>query len=62
MAKNESYAWAIKNKWGSILTWTIAYLRRDVIGKVGGLLNYQRNWKDKGHEIIKVKIVDSRVA
>lgn len=49
---------AIKNKWGTILLWTAAYLKRDVIKKLGGLKDYQERWKKHGHKIVKVRLVE----
>jgi len=57
MSKSFS-AWAIKNKWGSILVWTVGELKKDVIESVGGLPDYQRHWRDNGHKAIKIKIIE----
>lgn len=54
----ENNGWAIKNRWGTILLWTVGYLRKDVIEKVGGLQAYEEDWRDRGHKIIKIKLVE----
>ena len=50
--------WAIKNKWGSILLWTVGETKKEVIGKTGGLPSYQKRWRDKGHKAIKIKVIE----
>ena len=49
--------WAVRNKWGTILIRTAAFLKRDVIGKLGGKESYER-WKMEGHKIVKIKLME----
>lgn len=53
--KEKYDGWALKNKWGSILLWTIGESRREARRKVP-------HWKElakEGHKIIKIKVVEA---
>jgi len=46
--------WIIKNKWGSLLMWTMALTKYGVKRKVP-------NWKEwikEGHKLVKIKLVE----
>jgi len=44
--------WVIKNKWGSLLSWTFAETREAVKIKVSWRIESQ------GHKLVKVKLVE----
>ncbi len=52
MAKYDG--WIVKNRWGSLLRWTMGYTIRGVKRKVPHL----EAWKKEGHKIVKFKIVE----
>ena len=52
MAKYDG--WIVKNKWGSLLRWTMGYTIKDVKRKVPTL----KEWLKQGHKLVKFKIVE----
>ncbi len=52
MAKHDG--WIMKNKWGSLLLWTIGLNKKDVKREVPNW----REWIKEGHKIVKVKFVE----
>ena len=48
--------WTVKNKWGSLLPHFFKYRRRQVIEQLG--VDTWKAWKNKGHKIVKVKLVE----
>jgi len=57
--------WALKNKQGSLLIWTVGYTRREVLNKLGceDVLNKLSDWerteiREQGCKIVKVKLIE----
>ena len=51
----EYEGWALKNKYGTILLWTVGRRRKDVLNK------FNRNLKELkkiGYKIVKVRIIE----
>ena len=51
----ENEGWALKNKYGTILLWTVSYKRKDVLSKTHRSLKTVRS---NGGEIVKVRIIE----
>jgi len=51
----EGEGWALKNKYGTILLWTVSYKRKDVLNK------FNRNLKELkkiGCKVVKIRIIE----
>lgn len=46
--------WVIKNKWGSLLFWTFAPTRKELIAKC----KLWKTWKKLDCKLVKVKLVE----